>query len=507
MSDNSFYVHRGWLARMYQRQKEMEFILIVVIHSFMVTYTFFRDLFFPIRPNEEVIALGREIDEFGQEKGIIGLLDSEVRKHIHVIGGSGRGKTTLLVNIAIQLMLLKRSLVIIDPKGDLVDTVMSLIPPNRFEDVILFDPTDRTYPLAFNIFESVPATDRSRVAGEILLIFKKISSQGSWGPRLESALRLAILALLEIPGSTLLDLYYFLTDDNYRMALLPKVTDKFVRDFWLKQFSTMKDSQQDQVINPILNKVEPWLSYEIARYILGQSNSSFSLRDAIDSGKIILVRIPQGVLGEDLSSLIGALMVTKLQMEIMGRATVPLPKRKLVHLLVDEFQDFTTSSFDKILTEARSYGLSIICANQFSAQLAPELMQSLESNCAVRLTCHMDGLNHVVHFHLLQDINQPELWIRPLLPAKNRSAEVAESIRYLSQLRYGTEVADVIEQLALRDQRREYYQQGQPPVVGRTEAKTVNPTQPAQPDNASNQPQQPPVMKHGKRKTAKAQTP
>jgi hypothetical protein len=492
---------------MYQRQKEAEFVLTLVIRSFMVTYNFFRDLLFPIRPNEEVIALGRVIDEFGQETRLIGLLDSEVRKHIHVIGGSGRGKTTLLVNVAIQLMLLKRSLVIIDPKGDLVDMIMSLIPPNRFEDVILFDPTDREYPLAFNVFESVPATERSRVAGEILLIFKKITAQGSWGPRLESALRLAILALLEIPGSTLLDLYYFLTDDKYRMALLPKITDKFVKDFWSKQFSTMKDSQQDQVINPILNKIEPWLSYEIARYILGQSNSSFSLSEAIDTGKIILVRIPQGILGEDLSSLIGALMVTKLQMEVMGRATAPMRKRKLVHLLVDEFQDFTTSSFEKILSQARSFGLSIICANQFSAQLAPELMQSLESNCAVRLTCHMDGSHHLVHFHLLQDINQPELWIRPLLPAKNRSREISESIRYLSQLRYGTEVADVIEQLALKDLRREYYEQVQSSAGEVAQTKTVNMKQPTQTGNLSSQPQQPPVMKHGKRKTTKTQTP
>jgi len=503
MSDNSFYMHRGWLAKMYQRQKEAEFIFTLVIRSFMVTYSFFRDLLFPIRPNEAVIALGRAIDEFGQEKRLIGLLDSEVRKHIHVIGGSGRGKTTLLVNVAIQLMLLKRSLVIIDPKGDLVDTIMSLIPPSRFEDVILFDPTDREYPLAFNIFESVPATERSRVAGEILLIFKKITAQGSWGPRLESALRLAILALLEVPGSTLLDLYYFLTNDKYRIALLPKITDKFVRDFWSKQFSTMKDSQQDQVINPILNKIEPWLSYETARYILGQSNSSFSLSEAIDTGKIILVRIPQGILGEDLSSLIGALMVTKLQMEVMGRATSPLRKGKLVHLLVDEFQDFTTSSFEKILSQARSFGLSIICANQFSAQLAPELMQSLESNCAVRLTCHMDGSHHLVHFHLLQDITQPELWVRPLLPAKNRSSEVAKSIRYLSQLRYGIEVADVIEQLALKDQRREYYEQGQPTPREAMQTKAVNTKQPTKPGNLSHQPQQPPVMKHGKRKTTK----
>ena len=130
-------------------------------------------------------------------------------------------------------------------------------------------------------------------------------------------------------------------------------------------------------------------------------------------------------------------------------------------------------------------------------------MQSLESNCAVRLTCHMDGSHHLVHFHLLQDITQPELWVRPLLPAKNRSSEVAKSIRYLSQLRYGIEVADVIEQLALKDQRREYYEQGQPTPREAMQTKAVNTKQPTKPGNLSHQPQQPPVMKHGKRKTTK----
>ena len=505
MNDNFFYIHRGWLAKVYQRQKEMEFIIALVVRSLMVSYAFFRNLVFPVRPNEEVVALGRAIDELGQEQGIIGLLDSEVRKHVHIIGGTGRGKTTLLVNIAIQLMLLKRSLVIIDPKGDLVDAVLSFIPPDRFEDVILFDPTDRMYPLAFNIFESVPAAERSRVAGEILLIFKKISSQGSWGPRLESVLRLAILALLEVPGSTLLDLYFFLTDNTYRMALLQKVTDPFVKEFWTKQFATMKDSQQDQAINPILNKVEPWLSYEEARCVLGQSNSSFSLREAIDTGKIILVRIPQGILGEDLSALIGALVVTKLQMEVMGRATLPLAERRLVHLLVDEFQNFTTSSFEQILSEARSFGLSILCANQFAGQLAPELMQSLENNCAVRLTCHMEGYSHLVQFQLLQDIHQPELWIRPLLPPRNGSDEIAKSVRYISQLKYGTEAADVAAQLALKHWLRTHPEQFLLPSEQEHTARASHNAQPVQPSGSPNPQQKPSVMQYGRSKKAQTQ--
>lgn len=507
MDENSFYIQRGWLARVHQRQKEMEFVIALVIRSFMITYTFFRKLCFPLRPKEAVISVGRQIDELGQEKAVIGLLDSEVRKHIHIMGGTGRGKTTLMINLAIQLMGLGRSLVVIDPKGDLIDGMLSFIPPDRFEDVILLDPTARSHPLAFNIFESVPVAERSRVAGEILLIFKKITAQGSWGPRLESVLRLAILALLEVPGATLLDLYEFLTDDNYRMALLKNVTDQFVKDFWLKQFATMKDSQQDQAINPILNKVEPWLSYPEARFVLGQANSSFSLREAIDTGKILLVCIPQGQLGEDLSSLIGALIVTKLQMEVMGRTTTPATKRRLVHLLIDEFQNFTTSSFEKILAEARSYGLSILCANQFSGQLTPELMQSLENNCAGRLTCHMQGYDHLVQFELLQDINRPELWIRPLLPASNGNAEVANSLRYISQLKYGTEAVDVAAQLALRYEvriKREETplstEQGQKPT-GMTQGQPMKPNAPA------NQQQQPSVMQHGRSKKAKTQTP
>lgn len=501
MDDNFFYVHRGWLARVHQRQKEMEFIVASVVRSFTVTHTVFRNLFFPRRPNEEVIALGREMDEVGQEKQVIGLLDSELRKHVHIIGGTGRGKTTLLVNIAIQLMLLRRSIVIIDPKGDLVDTVMRFVPPDQLENVIVFDPTDRKYPLALNIFEAVPATERSRVAGEILLIFKKITALGSWGPRLESALRLAILALLEVPGSTLLDLYYFLTDESYRLSLLDKVTDAFVKEYWVKQFAGMSSSQKDQAINPILNKIEPWLAFPEARFILGQANSSFSLREAIDSGKIVLVRIPQGILGEDLSALTGALVVTKLQMEVMSRATLPFSERRLVHLLVDEFQNFTTNSFEKILSEARSYGLSILCANQHAAQLAPELMHSLESNCAVRLRCELENNQHLLIFELLQDINKPQILIRPLMPAKHGSTEIAQSVRYMSQLKYGTEIVDVAAQLALKHQLRTQQERHQTVSAPTAKAKPPTKAPAANPPDAEQQP--PAVMTYGRRKKAK----
>ena len=163
-----------------------------------------------------------------------------------------------------------RGIILIDPKGDLVDAAMHYIPQERMEDVVLLDPTDHEFAVGFNIFENVPASQRSRLTSEIVNVFKKTTSQGSWGPRLEATLRNAVLALLEVPGTTLLDLYYFLVEEEFRNGLLPQVQDRFVGDFWRTTFASFSSSQKTQIVAPILNKIEPLLSYAEARHILGQ---------------------------------------------------------------------------------------------------------------------------------------------------------------------------------------------------------------------------------------------
>lgn len=446
--NNTIYVHSGgWYAKAMQRRRDVEFLFSIIFSSLYFCYHFLQRLLFPFKQTEQVLSIGREINEYGEELEVIGVLDSELKKHLHLIGGTGRGKTTLMVNAFIQLANWGRGLIIIDPKGDLVDAILQYIPAERLEDVVIFDPTDQTHSVGFNVFAAVPPTERSRLASEIVLIFKKITAQGSWGPRLDSVLRLAILALLEVPGATMLDLYYFLTDERYRTALLERVADRFVREFWLNTFVSFSESQQSAIVSPLLNKIEPWLSYPEARRILGQPNSTIDLTEIMDKGKILLVRIPQGILGEDLSGLIGALVMTMVQMGVTHRASVPIGKRPLVHLMIDEFQNFTTSSLETLLSMARSFGLSLICANQHDAQLTPELVASLDNNCAVRIACELDGFNHLAIMKILQDFTKPEIMIRPLQPPYPGSHQAVKDIQLLSQLKYGIPANDIDEML------------------------------------------------------------
>jgi type IV secretory pathway TraG/TraD family ATPase VirD4 len=442
-NDTIYVQSGGWYAKAMQRRRDAEFLFSIIFGSFYFCYHFLKRAFAPTVQTEKVVSIGREISAYGEELDVIGVLDSELRKHLHLIGGTGRGKTTLMTNMFIQLASWGRGLIVIDPKGDLVEAILPYIPGERMEDVVIFDPSDPTSVVGFNVFASVPASERSRLASEIVLIFKKITAQGSWGPRLDSVLRLAILALLEVPGSTMLDLYDFLTDEEYRGALLDQVTDRFVRDFWINTFASFSDNHQSTIVSPLLNKIEPWLSYPEARRMLGQPNSTINLNEIMDSGKILLVRIPQGLLGEDLSNLVGALVMTMTQMAVMHRASMPIAQRKLVHFLIDEFQNFTTSSLDMLLSMTRSFGLSVICANQYDAQLTPEVVASLENNCAVRISCELDGFNHLAILKILQDFAKPEVMMRPLHPPHPGSHQTAKDVQLLSQLKYNLPVADV----------------------------------------------------------------
>jgi hypothetical protein len=453
------YIHgKGdWEQEALRRQRNLEYATGVVASSFIVAYNFFKGIIDRFRPPEEVIALGRYIDEYDQETDIIGVKNEELKRHLHVVGGTGRGKTTLLVNMLIQLMLMGRSLIVIDPKADLIDSLLRFIPPSRIQDVILFDPSDWQYPIAFNIFSSVKPHERPRLASEILSVVRKVTGDLSWGPRLEDLLRMTILALAEFPGATFYDLYYMLTDDFFRRTVVQRVTDTFVKEFWEGVFSSWSDAAKASAIHPVLNKITPFFAYEHARHILGQPNSSFSLRDICDSGKILLVRIPQGDIGEDLSALLAGLFLTKLDMEIRTRTNVPPELRKQVHVVVDELQNLPVESINRILSEGRSFGLSFLASHQFVGQLPTELAQSLEHNCAVKLTGHLEGNRHLVEFDLLQDIDQPKFFIRPLLPAHNPSNEIAESVRIMSRLRYGIELEDVKHQLELKHERRTQY--------------------------------------------------
>ncbi|MDP2624793.1 MAG: type IV secretion system DNA-binding domain-containing protein, partial [Candidatus Peregrinibacteria bacterium] len=301
------------------------------------------------------------------------------RRHMYIIGKTGMGKTTLLENMIYSDIQSGKGIGVVDPHGDLAERVLDFVPPNRVNDVVIFDPSDREFPVSFNMLESADSSFDSIVCSGLVGIFKKIYAE-SWGPRLEHILRNVILSLLSYPDTTMLGITRILQDDDFKRRVVKKIEDPVVRGFWDGEFDKMSDKFKSEAISPILNKVGQFLSSPIIRNIVGQPKSSIDLRFMMDRGKIVIVNLSKGKLGEDNSSLLGAMMITKFQLDAMSRADIPEEDRKDFFLYVDEFQNFATESFATILSEARKYRLNLTMANQYIAQMPEEVRDAVFGN-------------------------------------------------------------------------------------------------------------------------------
>ncbi|MDD3487392.1 MAG: type IV secretion system DNA-binding domain-containing protein [Candidatus Moranbacteria bacterium] len=303
----------------------------------------------------------------GQER-VFGIKQDDRRRHFYVVGKTGTGKTTMIQNMAIQDIQNGRGVAVVDPHGEFAEMLIQSVPASRINDVIYFNPADQEWPIAFNVMEKVDTEYRHLIASGLVGVFKKIWAD-SWGPRLEYILRNAILALLEYPGSTLLGVTRILVDKNYRERVVEKITDPVVKAFWVDEFTKWNDRVLQEVISPIQNKVGQFLSSALIRNIVGQTKSAFNIRDLMDQEKIIIMNLSKGRIGEDNSALLGAMMITKIQLAAMARVDMPEEERKDFYLYVDEFQNFATDSFANILSEARKYHLNLIIAHQYVGQL------------------------------------------------------------------------------------------------------------------------------------------
>lgn len=308
-----------------------------------------------------------------------GIKTLDRRRHIYIIGKTGMGKSTLLENMIFSDIQAGRGVAVVDPHGDLADAVLSFVPARRTNDVIIFDPSDRDFPVAFNMLENIDPALNTIVCSGLVGIFKKIYAE-SWGPRLEHILRNTILSLLEYPNTTMLGIPRILQDKDFRARVIRKISDPIVKSFWVNEFEKMEPKLRVEAISPILNKVGQFLSSPIIRNILGQPKSSLDLRFAMDHKKIIIVNLSKGKIGEDTSSLLGAMMITKFQLDAMSRANLPEDQRTDFYLYVDEFQNFATDSFATILSEARKYKLNLTMANQYIAQMPEEVRDAVFGN-------------------------------------------------------------------------------------------------------------------------------
>jgi CxxC-x17-CxxC domain-containing protein len=328
--------------------------------------------------NQNQITLFAETNFRGQRKKF-GIKTDDRRRHMYLIGKTGMGKTTALENMIISDINIGRGVAVIDPHGDLVEKIADFIPSNRINDTIYFNPADLDWPIAFNILETVDPTQRHLVASGLVGVFKKIWAE-SWGPRLEYLLRNAILALLEYPGASLLGVTRLLIDRNYRKKVIDKVTDPVVQSFWIEEYTKYHDRLMAEAIAPIQNKVGQFLSNFLIRNIVGQVKSSIDVREVMDNQKILLMNLAKGRIGEDTSALLGAMIITKIQLAAMERVDIPEEQRKDFYLYVDEFQNFATESFADILSEARKYRLNLIVAHQYIEQLDEKVRAAIFGN-------------------------------------------------------------------------------------------------------------------------------
>ena len=320
-----------------------------------------------VEKEQEKITLIAETN-FRNQRVRFGIKADDRRRHMYLIGKTGMGKSTAMENMIIQDIRNGHGLALVDPHGDLAEKILQFIPSNRVNDVIYFNPADMNFPIAFNVMESVNPEHKHLVASGLVGVFKKLWAD-SWGPRLEYLLRNAILALLDYPGSTLLGVMRILVDKTYRKKVIAKIEDPVVKSFWVEEFSKYPQQFQVEAIAPIQNKVGQFLSTALIRNVVGQVKSSFDLRDVMDHQKILIMNLSKGRIGEDSSALLGAMMITKIQLAAMSRIDTPEHERKDFYLYVDEFQNFATESFANILSEARKYRLNLTIGHQYIEQL------------------------------------------------------------------------------------------------------------------------------------------
>ncbi|MFC1647630.1 type IV secretory system conjugative DNA transfer family protein [Patescibacteria group bacterium] len=332
---------------------------------------------------DDLTLMGRS--NFRGIRKTFGIKGLDRRRHVYIIGKTGMGKTTLLENMIFSDIQAGKGVAVIDPHGDLAESVLDFIPANRTNDVILFDPTDRDFPIAFNMLETKDPSLNTIISSGLVGIFKKIYAD-SWGPRLEHILRNTILSLLHYPNTTMLGITRILQDKDYRRKVVRKLEDPVLRAFWEKEFEPMQDRMKIEAISPIMNKVGQFLSSPIVRNIVGQPKSTVNLRFAMDKKKIIIVNLSKGKLGEDNSSLLGSMLITKFQIDAMSRADIPEKDRTDFYLYVDEFQNFATEAFATILSEARKYKLNLTMANQYIAQMPDEVRDAVFGNVGTILS-------------------------------------------------------------------------------------------------------------------------
>ncbi len=323
--------------------------------------------------------------QFKNKPTTFGIKLKDRRRHVYVIGKTGAGKSTLIANMAISDMRNRRGFCIVDPHGDLCETVLNYVPSYRVNDIVYLDPSDQQRAFALNPLQVENAMQKELVVSGIVAIFQKLFAF-SWGPRLEYILRNSLLSVIDMPNATLLMVPEILTNQKFRQKVISQLKDPILVNYWKNEFEKMPDRLRNEAMAPILNKVGQFIQSTVIRNIINHPKSTVDLASIMNEGKILLLNLSQGRLGEDNAALLGAMIITKIQLAAMSRVDIPEPDRRDFYLYVDEFQNFATSSFIKILSEARKYRLNLLLANQYIAQVPEDVRAAIFGNAGTMLS-------------------------------------------------------------------------------------------------------------------------
>jgi type IV secretory pathway TraG/TraD family ATPase VirD4 len=351
---------------------------------------------------------------FRNKRVNFGIKQDDRRAHMYLIGKTGTGKSTLLETLIRQDIASGQGLALLDPHGDLVEKILAHLPEQRKDDLIYFNVPDHTQALSLNPLESITPLKRPLAASGLLEVFKKLWMD-SWGPRLEHIMRNALLALLDQPQATLADILRLLDDQAFRKEAVTQIKNAQVRDFWAKEYENYPARFRMEAIAPIQNKVGAFLANPVLNKILTQTKSAFYLRRVMDEGKILLVNLAKGKIGEDTAMLLGALLITRVGLAALSRADLPEEDRKDFHLYIDEFQNFTTLSLASMLSELRKYRVNMIFAHQYLSQLDPQVRDAILGNVGTLISFRLG----VTDAEILEKEFYPEFSIRDLISLPN----------------------------------------------------------------------------------------
>ncbi len=389
------------------------------------------------------------------------------RRHIYIIGKTGVGKSVLLKDMILQDIRAGNGVAAIDPHGDLIEGILPLIPPERAEDVIYFDPSDIERPMGLNMLEAYTEEQKHFIVTSIIGLMYKLydpMKTGIIGPRFEHAIRNAMLTVMVEPGASFVEVVRVLTDSSFVQQLLPKVKDPIVRRYWTDQIAQTSDFHKSEVLDYIVSKFGRFVTNKLMRNIIGQSKSAFDFRKVMDEGKILLVNLAKGKLGEENSSFLGLVLVPKILVAAMSRVDIPEDERRDFFLYVDEFQNFATPDFAQILSEARKFRLNLTVANQFIGQMEEEVKNAVFGNVGTLIAFRIGvtDANYLQHWFTpvftesdLINVDVYNAYVstivgnKPMPPfsvdmkkdmsvlKKMENRKIAEAIVSLSRLKYG----------------------------------------------------------------------